>query len=139
MNSHQFNRLYPNGVSDDELFIFCQTYPELNIEREVSGKIIVMSPVGDDLIRRILSFPACFTTGRRRVSTWGKPSIPQQDSRYPMDRCALPTSPGSGWSDGKSYRSTTARGLHTSALISWLNCNRRPTLCKPCKPKWRHG
>ena len=48
MNSRQFNRLYPNGVSDDELFIVCQTYPELNIERDVSGKIIVMSPVGND-------------------------------------------------------------------------------------------
>ena len=48
MNSHQFNRLYPNGVSDDELFIVCETYPELNIERDVSGKIIVMSPVGND-------------------------------------------------------------------------------------------
>jgi Uma2 family endonuclease len=48
MNSQQFNRLYPDGVSDDELFIVCQTYPELNIERDVSGKIIVMSPVGND-------------------------------------------------------------------------------------------
>jgi Uma2 family endonuclease len=48
MNSRQFNWLYPNGVSDDELFVVCQTYPELNIERDVSGKIIVMSPVGDD-------------------------------------------------------------------------------------------
>jgi len=48
MTSHQFNWLYPNGVSGDELFIVCETYPELNIERDVSGKIIVMSPVGND-------------------------------------------------------------------------------------------
>lgn len=60
MNSHQFNRLYPNGVSDDELFIFCQTYPELNIEREVSGKIIVMSPVGDELSQKNLILSGLF-------------------------------------------------------------------------------
>ncbi|HEY5750863.1 MAG TPA: Uma2 family endonuclease [Chryseolinea sp.] len=60
MTSHQFNRLYPAGVSDDELFIVCQTYPELNIERDVSGKIIVMSPVGDDLSHKNLILSGLF-------------------------------------------------------------------------------
>jgi len=52
--------LYPNGVSDNELFIVCQTYPELTIERDVSGKIVVMSPVGDDLNHKHLILSGLF-------------------------------------------------------------------------------
>ncbi|MBL0743417.1 Uma2 family endonuclease [Chryseolinea lacunae] len=37
---------YPEGLTDDEFFVVCESHPGWRFERDVTGKVTVMSPVG---------------------------------------------------------------------------------------------
>lgn len=48
MRSTPPNTSYPESLTDDEFFVVCEMHPAWRFERDVTGKITVMSPVGSN-------------------------------------------------------------------------------------------